>query len=156
MLNPDTWVGFTLTSVYMCTAGLRFPVDLTSIAGSLLEDDWPNRVLAKTDKMVAALPALMLASNTFKSESSLSNAGSKTAAYNFKSRLRLDYFNQHCPRLPPGPASGQPLPSFPVQCIISKLWLDCKIVEAAHIVPNTTDSSRVSFALTWNLKQQDV
>ncbi|DBA79686.1 TPA: hypothetical protein ACH3X1_008359 [Trebouxia sp. C0004] len=29
-----------------------------------------------------------------------------------------------------------------MQCMISKLWLDSKIVEAAHIVPKGTNSSR--------------
>ena len=62
----------------MCTAALRFPVDLTSIAGSLLEDDRLSRVLANTDMMVAALPALMVASDLFQSVSSLSNADGKT------------------------------------------------------------------------------
>lgn len=129
---------------------------MTNIAGSLLEDDRLNRVLANTDKMVAALPALMVASDPFQSVSSLSNAEGRTTAYDFKSRLLLYYFNQHCPRLPPGLAQGQPLPSFRMQCMISKLWLDSKIVEAAHIVPKATNSSRVSFVLTWKLKQRDV
>ena len=138
---------------YTCThnisGGLRFPVDLSSIAGSLLEDDRLNRVLANTDKMVAALPALMVASDPFQSVSSLSNAESRTTAYDFKSRLLLYYFNQHCPRLPPGLAQDQPLPSFPpMQCMISKLLLDSNIVVAAHIVPKAANSSRVSFALT--------
>ena len=145
---------------YTCThnisAGLRFCVDLTSIAGSLLEDDRLNRVLANTDKMVAALPALMVASDPFQSVSSLSNVESRTTAYDFKSRLFLYYFNQHCPRLPPGLAQGQPLPSFYMQCMISKLRLDSKIVAAAHIVPKATNSSRVSFPLTWKLKQRDM
>lgn len=135
---------------------------LTSVAGSLLEDDRLNRVLANTDQvlantdqMVAALPALMVVSDPFQSKSSLSNADNRTTAYDFKSRLLLYYFNQHYPRLPPGLAQGQPLQSFRMQCMISKLWLDSKIVEAAHIVPKATNSSRVSFALTWKLKQHD-
>ena len=122
----------------------------------MLEDDRLNRVLANTDKMVAALPALMVASDPFQSVSSLSNAEGRTTAYDFKSRLLLYYFNQLCPKLPPGLAEGQPLPSFRMQCMISKLWLDSKIVEAAHIVPKATNSSRVSFVLTWKLKQRDV
>ena len=144
------------TRTHNISAGLRFSVDLTSIAGSLLEDDRLNRVLANTDKMVAALPALMVASDPFQSVSSLSNAEGKTTAYVFKPRLLLYYFNQHCLRLPPGLAQGQPLPRFPMQCMISKLWLDSKIVAASHIVPKATNSSRVSFALTWKLKQRDV
>ncbi|DBA81581.1 TPA: hypothetical protein ACH3X1_007351 [Trebouxia sp. C0004] len=92
--------------------------------------------------MVAALPALMVAFDPFQSVSSLSNAEGKMTAYDFKIRLLLYYFNQHCPRLPPGLAQGQPLRSFRMQCMISKLWLDSKIVEAAHIVPKATFSSR--------------
>lgn len=116
-----------------------------------------NRVLANTDKMVAALPALMVASDPFQSVSSLSNAESRTTAYDFKSQLLWYYFKKHCPRLPPGLAQDQPLPSFPpMQCMISKLLLDSKIVVAAHIVPKAANSSRVSIALTWNLQQQDM
>jgi len=141
------------THTHNISAGLRFPVDLTSIAGSLPKDDRLNRVLANIEQMVAALPALMAASDPFQSVSSLSNAQSKMTAYDFKSRLLLYYFNQHCPRLPPGLAQGQPLPSFRMQCMISKLRLDSKIVQAAHIVPKATNSSRVSFALTWKIKR---
>ncbi len=128
---------------------------LLTIAGSFL-DERLNRVVANTDKMVAALPALLVASDPFQSVSSVSNAEGKMTAYDFKARLLLYYFNQPCPRLPPGLAQGQPLPSFRMQCMISKLWLDREIVVAAHIVPNSSNSARVSFALTWKFKLRDM
>ncbi|KAL0031021.1 hypothetical protein WJX79_010178 [Trebouxia sp. C0005] len=110
--------------------------------GTLLEDDWLKRVPDNIDKMVAVLPALLVASDPFQSVSSFSNAEAKEIAYDFKLRLLIYYFNQHRPRLPPGLAQGEPLPSFNMQCMISKLWLERNIIEAAHIVSNATNSSR--------------
>lgn len=122
----------------------------------MLEDDWLKRVPDNIDKMVAVLPALLVASDPFQSVSSFSNAEAKEIAYDFKLRLLIYYFNQHRPRLPPGLAQGEPLPSFNMQCMISKLWLERNIIEAAHIVSNATNSSRVSFVLTWNAQQIDI
>ena len=122
-----------------------------------MEDDRLNRVLANTNQLVAVLPALLVVSDPFQSVSSVSNAEAKKTAYDFKSRLLLYYFNQHRPRLPPGlAAQNQPLPSFRMQCMISQLWLDSNIVEAAHIVPKATNSSRVSFTLFCIVKQRDM
>ncbi len=112
------------------------------------EDDRLSRVLANTEQMVAILPAIALASNPFQSAPSLSNHGAKLKAHDFKSRLLLYHFNMR----PPGPLPGLPghhLPTFIMQCMVSKLLLESSIVEAAHILPKA--SSRVS--LKWQLMQ---
>jgi hypothetical protein len=109
------------------------------------EDDRLSRVLANTEQMMAIFPAIALASNPFQSAPSLSNHEAKLKAQDFKSRLLLYYFNQRPPGPPPGlpvPQQAQHLPTFPMQCMVSKLLLDSSIVEAAHILPKA--SSRVS------------
>ena len=117
------------------------------------EDDRLTRVLDNTDQMLAdtkqmmaILPAIVLASNPFQSASGLSNLEAKQKAFGFKLKLLVYYFNRCPPGLPPpglpSAPQAQPLPSFTMQCMISKLSLDSSIVEAAHILPKA--SSRVS------------
>ena len=117
------------------------------------EDDRLTRVLDNTDQMMAdtkqmmaILPAIVLASNPFQSASGLSNLEAKQKAFGFKLKLLVYYFDRRPPGLPPpglpSPPHAQPLPSFTMQCMISKLSLDSSIVEAAHILPKA--SSRVS------------
>ncbi len=111
------------------------------------EDDRLNRVLDNTDQMMAILPAIVLAYNPFQSASGLSNLEAKQKAFDFKLKLLVYYFNRRPLGLPPpglpSPPQAQPLPSFTMQCMISKLSLDSSIVVAAHILPRA--SSRVSF-----------
>ena len=115
------------------------------------EDDRLSRVLANTEQMMAIFPAIALASNPFQSAPSLSNHEAKQKAFDFKLRLLVYYFNVQPPGLPPPglpiPQQVQHPPSFTMQCMISKLFLDSSIVEAAHILPKA--SSRVSFM--WQL-----
>jgi len=115
-------------------------------------------MLADTKQMMAILPAILLVSNPFQSASALSNLEAKQMAFGFKLKLLVYYFNRRPPGLPPpglpSPPTAQPLPSFTMQCMISKLSLDSSIVEAAHILPNS--SSRVSFMPYWYVQQRPV
>ncbi len=131
----------------------------------ILEDDRLTRkldntdqMLADTKQMMAILSAILLVCNTFQSASGLSNLEAKQKAFDFKLKLLVYYFNQRPPGLPPpglpSPPHAQPLPSFTMQCMISKLSLDSSIVEAAHILP--TASSRVSFVPYWYVQQRDM
>ncbi len=110
-----------------------------------------SKILANTEHMLAVCSALMLASNPWRSASSLSKEEAQQKAFDFKLRLLEYYFHLHPPGLPPPGAHllqpVQNLPSFTMQCMISRLHLDSKMIAATHLLPKTSFAVSFSFCM---------
>lgn len=102
------------------------------------QGDKLSKVLANTEQLKAILSALILMSNPFQSESSLTSEEAQLQASDFKSRLLKYYFS---PLPPPG---LRQLPSqaygavSKMTCMVSKLVLSSNLVEASQILPFST------------------
>ena len=108
-------------------------------------DDVLSKVLTTLIEFKALLPALMMISNPFQSASSLTSKQAEAQAYNFKARLLHYYFS-----IPPQP--GLQLPQLQADqkchCMVSRLPLNSKLIEAAQILPKASAQARTLLALT--------
>lgn len=115
------------------------------------QDDKLSKVLANTEQLKAILSALILMSNPFQSESSLTSEEAQLQASDFKSRLLKYYFS---PLPPPG---LRQLPSqaygavSKMTCMVSKLVLSSNLVEASQILPKA--SAQVEILSSLDCKQ---
>ena len=111
-------------------------------------DDVLSKVLTALVELKALLPALMMMSNPFQSESSLTSQQAEAQASDFKARLLHYYFS-----VPPAP--GLQLPQSQAHqkwhCMVSRLNLKSNLIEAAHILPKASAQARTLLALTSNL-----
>ncbi len=110
-----------------------------------------SKILANTEQMLAVCSALVLASNPWRSASSLSKEEAQQKAFDFKLRLLEYYFHLHPLGLPPpGPHLLQPAqhsPSFTMQCMISRLHLDSSMIAATHLLPKTLFAVSFKFCM---------
>ena len=108
-------------------------------------DDVLSKVLTTLIEFKALLPALMMMSNPFQSASSLTSKQAEAQASDFKARL-LHYYFSILP--PPGLQLPQPQAHQKWHCMVSRLHLNSKLIEAAHILPKASAQARTLLALT--------
>lgn len=108
-------------------------------------DDMLSKVLTTLVELKALLPALMMMSNPFQSAVSLTSKQAEAQASDFKARLLHYYFS-----IPPPPGLQLPQPQAhqKLQCMVSRLHLESKLIEAAHILPKASAQARTLLALT--------
>ena len=110
-------------------------------------DDVLSQVLTNLVELKALAPAfnLMMMSNPFQSASSLTSEQAEAQASDSKARLLHYYFS-----IPPPP--GLQLPQQQAHqkwhCMVSRLHLKSKLIQAAHIVPKALAQARMLLALT--------
>ena len=108
-------------------------------------DDVLSKVLTTLIEFKALLPSLMMMSNPFQSASSLTSKQAEAQASDFKARLLHYYFS-----IPPPPGLQLPQPQAHQKwhCMVSRLHLNSKLIEAANILPKASAQARTLLALT--------
>ena len=106
-------------------------------------DDVLSKVLTTMVEPEALLPALMMMSNPFQSATSLNSKQAEAQTSDFKARLLQIYFSTPAP---PGLQLPQPQAhQKKCHCMVSRLRLKSKLIEAAHIWPKASAQARTSF-----------